>query len=85
MTLSSRRWGFPGLIAPASLKHELTGREKAHFGCFPGLIAPASLKLAISSCLVALMFCFPGLIAPASLKRQRGRASGQERGLVFRG
>ena len=39
-----REIGFPGLIAPASLKRKPGVAERQVSSGFPGLIAPASLK-----------------------------------------
>ena len=61
--------GFPGLIAPASLKLDLVGCIRSPVVGFPGLIAPASLKQRRTVTRPDLSGAgFPGLIAPASLK-----------------
>ena len=78
--------GFPGLIAPASLKADFhpEARPSAARG-FPGLIAPASLKEAIKKGLCAAHNGFPGLIAPASLKEIAMPQACRARRKVFRG
>ena len=50
MLVKALRCGFPGLIAPASLKLVWANEfVRSSFPGFPGLIAPASLKPAFFS------------------------------------
>ena len=72
-----RRTGFPGLIAPASLKPLSFPIPDLRLPRFPGLIAPASLKLVVlpNQKIHDLRFSgvnCPGLIEARFFRRRKG-------------
>ena len=79
--------GFPGLIAPASLKpeseYDLEQKEMKGFSGVnrPGLIEARTTR---QTCFRPPLG-FPGLIAPASLKRMADIVSARRPEAVFRG
>ena len=78
--------GFPGLIAPASLKHRHSGRRHVRAGGFSGVNRPglieAKTKVPFS---ITGDIGFPGLIAPASLKLPQRPYQRRIVVVVFRG
>ena len=61
--------GYPGFLAPASLKQRPVQRLRRPHGGYPGFLAPASLKRLLQNHTeVNPLVPYPGFLAPASLK-----------------